>query len=114
MEQTRDVFDPFEGRTVKISNNLTDRLRGKYAVGPMLANGEPEFGWRQFETPAIQIEAADVIERLRAALNLALPYLDNGDSPGGCDGSQNECEHCAAIRTVRSALDDEQSKEAAK
>ena len=45
---------------------LTDRLRGKYEVGPHLPNGEPEFGWRQFETPQIQHEAADEIERLQS------------------------------------------------
>lgn len=30
---------------------LVERLRGKYAVGPHLPNGNPEFGWRQFEAP---------------------------------------------------------------
>lgn len=61
---SREVFDPFMNKTVEISSRLTDRLRGKYAVGPTLPNGEPEFGWRQHETPPIQHEAADRIESL--------------------------------------------------
>ena len=48
--------------------DLVNRLRGKYAMGPQLPNGEPEFGWRQFKAPPIQQEAADEIERLRGAL----------------------------------------------
>lgn len=68
MNQTRTVFDPFLNKEVQISNNLTDRLKGRYACGPHLENGEPEFGWREFETPPIQNEAAEHIERLHAAL----------------------------------------------
>ncbi|MGE0278438.1 MAG: hypothetical protein AB7R40_23830, partial [Nitrospiraceae bacterium] len=30
--ETRQVFDPFEGKTVDISSNLVDRLEGRYAV----------------------------------------------------------------------------------
>lgn len=44
MEATRTVHDPFLGKDVEISDSLIDRLRGKYAQGPMLPNGEPEFG----------------------------------------------------------------------
>jgi len=43
-------------------------------------------------------------EELRTALKSALPHLDNSDSPGGCDGRQYGCDHCAAIRLVRAAL----------
>jgi hypothetical protein len=68
MSETRTVHDPFLGKDVQISNRLVDRLRGKYASGPTLPNGEPEFGWRQFETPPIQHEAADTIEALAKAL----------------------------------------------
>ncbi|RBO54687.1 hypothetical protein DSD19_04740 [Rhodovulum sp. BSW8] len=49
-------------------DSLVDRLRGKYAMGPHLPNGKPEFGWRQFEAPTIQHEAAAEIERLRDIL----------------------------------------------
>lgn len=63
MSETRTIHDPFHGKDVAISDRLTDRLRGKYAVGPTLPNGEPEFGWQQVP---IQIEAAAEIERLRA------------------------------------------------
>ena len=40
----------------------------------------------------------------REALESALPFLDNSDSPGGCNGKHPECEHCAAIAKVREAL----------
>jgi hypothetical protein len=68
MGETRTVHDPFLGKDVEVSDNLIDRLRGKYAQGPTMPNGEPEFGWTQFETPSIQREAADEIERLRKSL----------------------------------------------
>lgn len=68
MKATRSVHDPFLGKDVEISNKLTDRLRGKYAMGPVMPNGEPEFGWREFPTPPIQHEAAEVIDWLRAQL----------------------------------------------
>ena len=67
---TRTVHDPFEGKDVQISDRLVDRLRGKYACGPHLPNGNPEFGWRQFQAPPIQHEAAARIEKLEAALNI--------------------------------------------
>lgn len=65
MSETRTVHDPFRAEDVQVSNRLVDRLRGKYANGPTMANGEPEFGWREFPTPPIQHEAADEIEGLR-------------------------------------------------
>lgn len=68
MMETRAVHDPFLGKTVQISDRLVDRLRGKYASGPHLPNGNPEFGWRQFQAPPIQHEAASRIEALEAAL----------------------------------------------
>lgn len=46
------------------STRLVDRLRGNYACGPHLPNGRPEFGWRQFQAPPIQHEAAAAIEAL--------------------------------------------------
>ncbi len=66
MVETYIVHDSIMGKDVQVSSKLVDRLRGKYACGPILPNGEPEFGWRYFETPAIQREAADEIERLMA------------------------------------------------
>lgn len=54
--------------TAPIHPNLLDRLRGQYAIGPHLPNGLPEFGFRQFEAPPIQHEAAAAIELLRAVL----------------------------------------------
>lgn len=65
----RTVHDPFEGKDVQISDRLVDRLRGKYASGPHLPNGNPEFGWRQFQSPPIQHEAAKRIEELEARVS---------------------------------------------
>jgi hypothetical protein len=83
MTETRTVHDPFMGKDVQISDRLVDRLRGKYASGPHLPNGNPEFGWRQFQSPPIQHEAADRIEALEARLarveELARAPLIEGD-----------------------------------
>ena len=68
MAETRTVHDPFLGKDVQINDRLVDRLRGNYACGPHLPNGRPEFGWRQFQAPPIQHEAAAVIEALTKAL----------------------------------------------
>ena len=84
--ETRTVHDPFLNKDVQVSNRLTDRLRGRYANGPTLANGEPEFGWREFPTPPIQKEAAAEIERLTIEnwqLKGALGYAVPGDIPQG-------------------------------
>lgn len=68
MSDTRTVHDPFLGKDVQVSDKLVDRLRGKYASGPHLPNGNPEFGWKQFQAPPIQHEAAAEIEYLRTLL----------------------------------------------
>lgn len=75
------VHDPFHGKDVQISDRLVDRLRGKYASGPHLPNGNPEFGWRQFQSPPIQHEAAKRIETLEAALEVMR------DAPADCPRS---------------------------
>lgn len=79
MSETATIRDPFLNQEVEISTRLVDRLRGKYAIGPTMPNGEPEFGWRQFETPPIQHEAADEIERLTREIDgiLARQNLSN-------------------------------------
>lgn len=69
-KSTREFFDPFHNKVVQINDELTDRLRGKYAVGPTLQNGEPEFGYRWYPQVPIQLEAADEIERLRNLIML--------------------------------------------
>lgn len=79
MTESRTIYDPFIGKDVQISNSLTDRLRGKYANGPTMPNGEPEFGWREFPVPPIQKEAAGEIERLSADLNLCRAERDAAD-----------------------------------
>lgn len=62
-------------------NDITHRLRCKYANGPMV-DGEPEFGWRDmsctimtaFPTP-IDLEAANLIEQLRASLAASMQWV---------------------------------------
>jgi hypothetical protein len=44
--------------------------------------------------------------KLRSALEAILPFADNTNSPGGCDGTYPDCPHCAAIRAAREALKD--------
>ena len=73
MTDTYQLTDPFHGKVVEISNKLTDRLRGRYASGPTMPDGEPEFGWREFPVPPIQVEAAAEIERLQAELAALSP-----------------------------------------
>jgi hypothetical protein len=68
MSDARTIFDPFLGKDVVIIDRLTDRLRGNYACGPHLPNGQPEFGWRQFQAPPIQHEAAAVLDAVIAEL----------------------------------------------
>lgn len=57
-------------------DDLTHRLRCKYPLGPIQANGEPEFGWRDFSGPAegvvlptaIMLEAANRIDQHQRTL----------------------------------------------
>ncbi len=89
MSETRTVHDPFIGIDVEVSDKLVDRLRGKYAIGPHLPNGNPEFGWRQFQAPPIQHEAADKIEALEAEITRFRTELETARS--------EEREACAAL-----------------
>lgn len=79
MAETRTIHDPFLGKDVQICDCLIDRLRGKYASGPHLPNGKPEFGWKQFQSPPIQHEAADRIAALEAAMDQAIHILRDDD-----------------------------------
>lgn len=81
--ETRTVRDPFAGEDVQISNRLVDRLRGKYASGPHLPNGLPQFGWRQFQATPINLEAAERIEALEATLRKIAAEMSNAHD-GGC------------------------------
>lgn len=96
MAETRTIFDPFDGKTVEIRNDLVFRLRGKYAVGPTLPNGEPEFGWRELPVPPIQKEAADTIDRL----NDEVKQLGIAD----CLHQENQAEQRETIERLRKAL----------
>lgn len=65
---------------------LLRRLRGRYPVGPIGADGEPEFGWRRFPEgaiPRICLEAADAIEKLMAGLGGLVRRWPRSDGRGG-------------------------------
>lgn len=76
-----------------MSENITDRLRCRYALGPIMANGEPEFGWRDFSGPApegmmlptpLMLEAAEAIaakDAEIARLREALTAIEAWDAP---------------------------------
>lgn len=71
---------------MQVSDRLVDRLRGKYASGPHLPNGNPEFGWRQFQAPPIQHEAAARIEVLEAALRECIEWAASDCEHEACKG----------------------------
>lgn len=99
------VHDPFLNKDVQVSHKLTDRLRGRYASGPTMPNGEPEFGWREFQTPPVQHEAAAKIERLEAALSQCEEYFDNrADVKDGDYGAPEPNTEMRLLTEVREAL----------
>lgn len=67
-----------------VQSRLVQRLRGNYAIGPHIPNGNPEFGWRQFQSPPIQHEAADRIDFVESLnddlVHIINVLLDGGDS----------------------------------
>lgn len=77
MAKTREVHDPFLNKTVQVSDDLVDRLRGKYAIGPTMPNGEPEFGWSNYPAPPIQLEAAAEINNLRQFIDWIDSWVSN-------------------------------------
>lgn len=100
--ETRTVHDPFIGTDVQISNRLVDRLRGKYASGPHLPNGNPEFGWKQFQATPINLEAAERIEALETALREAIEGWEDGANYKGdyLREKHRDAEGIAAARAV--------------
>ena len=94
------LHDPFLNKDVQISHKLTDRLRGRYACGPTMASGEPEFGWREFETPPVQHEAADEIDRLREMLVRAYQFVSPHSDPLPITNGQMAKEIMAVLEHV--------------
>lgn len=119
--ETRTVYDPFTSKDAVISNRLVDRLRGKYAVGPTMQNGEPEFGWQQHETPPIQYEAADLIERQALEIARLVAKADEvGDTVVGlllereslfAERASLTAERAELIEALREMVDTQQSWE---
>ena len=105
--EVRTAIDPVSGKQVEIRDDLIKKLRGQYACGPTLPNGEPEFGWRTFDAPPIQMQAANEIERLtervkvlerELAMERVLSIRGTLDAPGA--------EACinAEIENIRTTL----------
>jgi hypothetical protein len=95
-----------------MTDTLTNRLRGIYEVGPQSPNGLPEFGIRQFESPLIQKEAAEEIERLSAIilemkafmLSILACVEPGDDSPEECFAAiplELVDEFCSFIQRIR-------------
>lgn len=42
MSDVRKAMDPFLGKEVELKDQLVDRLRGRYAIGPRGEDGEPD------------------------------------------------------------------------
>lgn len=85
MNETHTVHDPFLNKDVEVSSRLTDRLRGRYASGPTMADGEPEFGWREFPTPPVQHEAAKALDALEFDLRETLRAVLHFYGPEGAN-----------------------------
>lgn len=101
MAKTREVHDPFLNKTVQVSDDLVDRLRGKYAIGPTMPNGEPEFGWSNYPAPLIQLEAADEIERLKGMIDkVARAMTPDGYWVSGSRGFSWACKNLKGCPTV--------------
>jgi hypothetical protein len=91
-----------EGRCARlmlgpVKQGLVDRLRGQYRIGPHLPNGDPEFGWRQYQATPINIEAADEIVRLRKENGYLRAALGSSELPcvycGLAADEMNKCIH---------------------
>lgn len=82
-------------------DDLTHRLRCKYPMGPIQANGEPEFGWRDFSGPAegvvlptaIMLEAAGRIDQQQRT-------LANIEAFVACDASAISYQSLGQYRTA--------------
>ena len=98
-------------------NTIANRLRGRYPLGPFLDNGQPEFGWRQFDIDVlpdlkkpslIMREAADHIDRLEAVLEACEAWeadlFLNGDwSQATVRLTQAQHDRLVEIRQMRNA-----------
>ena len=103
LPKTRTVHDPFLNQDVQVSDRLTDRLRGRYASGPTMANGEPEFGWREFPTPPVQHEAAKALDALEFDLRETLKAVLHFYGP---EGAQKVTSHVLMARKSKATNDE--------
>lgn len=82
-----DTPHPTSETELREAADLSNRLRGRYAVGPRLPSGEPEFGYREFKAmpngapfPAIHGEAADMIDALLERIKTLEGERDEAES----------------------------------
>lgn len=90
-------------------NDIIDRLLCRYAMGPIMPNGEPEFGWRDFSGPAVERmtlptpimrEAAEAIRDLlaeRDALRDALRWTAGALQASCVAGKVTEADTARAL-----------------
>ena len=97
-----------------MKGGLVMRLRGQYPVGPEV-NGEPEFGYRQFDpVRPIQNEAADVIEsqakQIAELEAKAICYVSHNIKWLGEKGAPGWCLGCGKHRSlIRESSEEQQS-----
>ena len=88
-------------------SDIVNRLECRYPVGPIQANGEPEFGWRDFAgskhevtlPTAIMKEAASEIRQLRLALQGMVDWYEDDNGAGFCECDKSVdlvCRACIA------------------
>lgn len=83
-------------------DDLTHRLRCRYPLGPIQANGDPEFGWRDFSGPAIEGRVLPTAIMLEAAnrIDQNQRTLANIEAFVACDASAISYQSLGQYRTA--------------
>lgn len=83
-------------------DDLIHRLRCKYPLGPIQANGEPEFGWRDFSGPAVEGMVLPTAIMLEAAnrIDQQQRTLANIEAFVACDASAISYQSLGQYRTA--------------
>ncbi|MGO3714167.1 hypothetical protein [Alcaligenes aquatilis] len=87
--------------------DITHRLRCRYPLGPIQANGEPEFGWRDFSGPALEGMVLPTAIMLEAANRIDAQADEMAQISRHRDTLKIQCEqHINDASRLRDALDD--------
>lgn len=83
-------------------DDLIHRLRCKYPLEPIQANGEPEFGWRDFSGPAVEGMVLPTAIMLEAAnrIDQQQRTLANIEAFVACDASAISYQSLGQYRTA--------------